>query len=117
MYYFEAFFRQILTYRHAITFQEIRQKLPKTERNRKQLPDLLIAPIQRVTKYKLLLEGILKYSQRAGLKEEADSIAKALHVMTAVLTQTNEMMDIGKLDGFEVSRIEMLLKMVLKSKR
>ena len=59
----------------------------------------------------------MKYSQRAGLKEEADSIAKALHVMTAVLTQTNEMMDIGKLDGFEVSRIEMLFKMLLKSKR
>lgn len=86
----------------VIIFQEIRQKLPKTERNRKQLPDLLIAPIQRVTKYKLLLEGILKYSQRAGLKDEAESIAKALHVMTLVLTQTNEMMDIGKLDGFEV---------------
>ena len=87
-------------------FQEIRQKLPKTERNRKQLPDLLIAPIQRVTKYKLLLEGILKYSQRAGLKDEAESIAKALHVMTLVLTQTNEMMDIGKLDGFEVSSMK-----------
>ena len=112
VYYFEAFFWQILTYLHAITFQEIRQKLPKTERNRKQLPDLLIAPIQRVTKYKLLLEGILKYSQRAGLKEEADSIAKALHVMTLVLSQTNEMMDIGKLDGFEVSWIELLRKIV-----
>ena len=98
--------------RHALSFQEIRQKLPKTERNRKQLPDLLIAPIQRVTKYKLLLEGILKYSQRAGLKEEADSIAKALHVMTLVLSQTNEMMDIGKLDGFEVSWIELLRKIV-----
>jgi hypothetical protein len=80
------------------SLQEIRLKLGFKLR----LPDLLIKPIQRLTKYHMLLEAILKYSQRAGLKDEADSIAKAFHVMTVVPNQANDMMDIGRLQGFEV---------------
>lgn len=53
-------------------------------------------------KYHILLEAILKYSQRAGLAEEAAAIAKAFHVMTIVPNQANDMMDIGRLQGFEV---------------
>ncbi len=78
--------------------QEIRLKLGFKMR----LPDLLIKPIQRLTKYHMLLEAILKYSRRAGLTEEAESVAKAFHVMTVVPKQANDMMDIGRLQGFEV---------------
>jgi len=77
--------------------QEIRLKLGFKLR----LTDLLIKPIQRLTKYHILLEAILKYSQRAALKEEAEAISKAFHVMTVVPNQANDMMDIGRLQGFE----------------
>lgn len=49
----------------------------------------------------MLLEAIVKYSQRAGLKEEAEALNKAFHVMTVVPNQANDMMDIGRLQGFE----------------
>ena len=49
-----------------------------------RLTDLLIKPIQRLTKYHMLLEAILKYSQRAGLADEATAISSAFHVMTVV---------------------------------
>jgi len=50
----------------------------------------------------MLLEAILKYSQRAGLTDEAAALSCAFHVMTVVPNQANEMMDIGRLQGFEV---------------
>ena len=50
----------------------------------------------------MLLEAILKHSQRAGLVEEAVAIEQAFHVMTVVPNQANDMMDIGRLQGFEV---------------
>lgn len=80
--------------------QEIRLKLGFKLR----LTDLLIKPIQRLTKYHMLLEAILKYSQRAGLTEEAAALSCAFHVMTVVPNQANEMMDIGRLQGFEVGK-------------
>ena len=82
--------------------QDIRLKLGFKLR----LTDLLIKPIQRLTKYHILLEAILKYSQRAGMTEEAEAIGKAFHVMTIVPNQANDMMDIGRLQGFEVRRKE-----------
>lgn len=66
-----------------------------------RLTDLLIKPIQRLTKYHLLLRDLVKYSQRAGLTEEADALSKAFHVMTIVPNQADDMMDIGRLQGFE----------------
>ena len=50
----------------------------------------------------MLLEAILKHSQRAGLQDEAAAIEQAFHVMTVVPNQANDMMDIGRLQGFEV---------------
>ena len=73
--------------------QEIRLKLGFKLR----LTDLLIKPIQRLTKYHMLLEAMVKYSQRADLKEEAEALSKAFHVMTVVPNQANDMMDIGRL--------------------
>ena len=45
----------------------------------------------------MLLEAMVKYSQRAGLKEDAEALSKAFHVMTVVPNQANDMMDIGRL--------------------
>jgi len=49
----------------------------------------------------MLLEAILKHSQRAGMMQEASAIEQAFHVMTVVPNQANDMMDIGRLQGFE----------------
>ena len=49
----------------------------------------------------LLTQAILKHSQRASLTEEANAIQSAFHVMTVVPNQANDMMDIGRLQGFE----------------
>merc|ERR1719458_1415708 len=78
-------------------FEEIRLKYGFKLR----LTDLLIKPIQRLTKYHMLLEAILKHSQRAGLVDEANALEQAFHVMTVVPNQANDMMDIGRLQGFE----------------
>jgi RhoGEF domain len=83
----------------SLIFQEIRLKYGFKLR----LTDLLIKPIQRLTKYHMLLEAILKHSLRAGLELEAKSVEMAFQVMTVVPNQANDMMDIGRLQGFEVS--------------
>ena len=50
----------------------------------------------------MLLEAILKHSHRANLVEEAKALELAFQVMTVVPNQANDMMDIGRLQGFEV---------------
>ena len=50
----------------------------------------------------MLLEAILKYSERAGLTEEATAIQSAFRVMQTTPKAANEMMDVGRLQGFEV---------------
>ena len=50
----------------------------------------------------ILFQAILKHSQRAGLVGETAAVEQAFHVMTIVPNQANDMMDIGRLQGFEV---------------
>ena len=50
----------------------------------------------------MLLEAILKHSVRANLSLEAKALEMAFQVMTVVPNQANDMMDIGRLQGFEV---------------
>ena len=60
----------------------------------------------------MLLEAILKYSERAELTEEATAIKSAFRVMQTTPKAANEMMDVGRLQGFEVwkkSLIELVL--------
>jgi len=78
-------------------FEEIRLKYGFKLR----LTDLLIKPIQRLTKYHMLLEAILKHSKRANLPDEVKALDLAFQVMTVVPNQANDMMDIGRLQGFE----------------
>jgi hypothetical protein len=79
--------------------EEIRLKLGF----RLRLPDILIEPVQRLTKYHLLLETLVKLSIRAGLNDEADVLSKAHRAMKLVADQCNDMMDIGRLQKYDGS--------------
>ncbi|KAF5296697.1 hypothetical protein FQA39_LY12397 [Lamprigera yunnana] len=78
-------------------FEELRIKLG----HKLQLCDLLIKPVQRIMKYQLLLKDIFKYTERANLRSEADSLKSALEVMIVVPKAANDMMDVGRLQGFD----------------
>ena len=52
-------------------------------------------------KYQLLLKDIHKYTEKAGLAKEADELRKALHVMHVVPKAANDMMSVGRLQGFD----------------
>lgn len=68
--------------------------------HRLQLTDLLIKPVQRIMKYQLLLKDILKYTRRSG--ESCSSLEDAIGVMHVVPKAANDMMNVGRLQGFDV---------------
>uniref|UniRef100_A0A4W5LLB6 Rho guanine nucleotide exchange factor 25 n=1 Tax=Hucho hucho TaxID=62062 RepID=A0A4W5LLB6_9TELE len=76
-------------------FQELRQHLG----HRLQLNDLLIKPVQRIMKYQLLLKDFLKYYTKAGM--DTEELKKAVEVMCFVPKRCNDMMNVGRLQGFE----------------
>lgn len=86
---------------YIILLQELRQKLG----HKLQLCDLLIKPVQRIMKYQLLLRDIYKYTERAKLYSETESLRQAMQVMQVVPKAANDMMDVGRLQGFDVSYI------------
>uniref|UniRef100_A0A673NGQ1 Kalirin-like n=1 Tax=Sinocyclocheilus rhinocerous TaxID=307959 RepID=A0A673NGQ1_9TELE len=67
--------------------------------SRLSISDFLIKPIQRITKYQLLLKDFLKYSAKAGL--DCQDIEKAVDLMSQVPKLCNDMMNLGRLQGFE----------------
>lgn len=77
-------------------FEDVRQKLG----HRLQLQDLLIKPVQRIMKYQLLLKDIMKHSERAGV--DCNELKRALDVMHRVPKEANDMMQVGRLQGFPV---------------
>ena len=54
-------------------------------------------------KYKLLLGDLLKYTELAKLDDEVALLNKACEVMTVVPKEANDMMNVGRLQGFDVS--------------
>uniref|UniRef100_A0A4W3IPU0 Rho guanine nucleotide exchange factor 25 n=1 Tax=Callorhinchus milii TaxID=7868 RepID=A0A4W3IPU0_CALMI len=76
-------------------FEDLKQQLG----HRLQLNDLLIKPVQRIMKYQLLLKDFLKYATKA----EVDTLQleKAVEVMCFVPRRCNDMMNVGRLQGFE----------------
>ncbi|KAJ8968250.1 hypothetical protein NQ317_012959 [Molorchus minor] len=78
-------------------FEELRVKLG----HKLQLCDLLIKPVQRIMKYQLMLKDILKYTEKAGLTEEVELLRAAYKIMVVVPKTANDMMDVGRLQGFE----------------
>ncbi|KAI9551891.1 hypothetical protein GHT06_022227 [Daphnia sinensis] len=107
-------------------FEELRQRLG----HRLTICDLLIKPIQRITKYQLLLQKLVDYSEkgldilsrrssdddvsanaaaaatntddlRISLQDEVGTLSRALHIMTVVPKMANDMMMVGRLQGFD----------------
>ena len=78
--------------------QEMKQKLG----HKLQLSDLLIKPVQRLMKYQLLMRDLHKHSVRAGLTDQAASLARALEIMTVLPREADHMMTVGRLQDFEV---------------
>uniref|UniRef100_A0A8C2J538 non-specific serine/threonine protein kinase n=1 Tax=Cyprinus carpio TaxID=7962 RepID=A0A8C2J538_CYPCA len=68
--------------------------------SRLSISDFLIKPIQRITKYQLLLKDFLKYSAKAGLN--CQDIERAVDLMSQVPKLCNDMMNLGRLQGFEL---------------
>jgi hypothetical protein len=55
-------------------------------------------------KYQLLLKDILKYTERMGVTPaELEMLKFATHVMHVVPKEANDMMNVGRLQGFDVS--------------
>uniref|UniRef100_A0A3P8UYW3 Rho guanine nucleotide exchange factor (GEF) 25b n=1 Tax=Cynoglossus semilaevis TaxID=244447 RepID=A0A3P8UYW3_CYNSE len=77
-------------------FEDLRQQLG----HRLQLNDLLIKPVQRIMKYQLLLKDFLKYYSRAG--RDVEELQRAVEVMCFVPKRCNDMMNVGRLQGFEL---------------
>lgn len=65
-----------------------------------QLPDLLIKPVQRITKYQLLLKDILRYTERAQLHKEKIDLIRAVEIMLVVPKAADDMMNVGRLNNF-----------------
>ncbi|XP_043968391.1 rho guanine nucleotide exchange factor 25 isoform X4 [Gambusia affinis] len=76
-------------------FEELRQQLG----HRLQLNDLLIKPVQRIMKYQLLLKDLLTYCIKAG--KDTKELEKAVEVMCLVPKRCDDMMNVGRLQGFE----------------
>ncbi|XP_072431278.1 triple functional domain protein isoform X4 [Chiloscyllium punctatum] len=76
-------------------FEDIKQRLG----HRLQLTDLLIKPVQRIMKYQLLLKDFLKYSKKAAV--DTTELEKAVEVMCVVPKRCNDMMNVGRLQGFD----------------
>ena len=87
-------------------FEEIRSQL----RDRLSLPNYLILPVQRITKYNLLLADFNKNSIRAGL--EVGNIDVALRVTRGISTQANNAVHLSLLEGVEESKFGKLVLQV-----
>lgn len=67
------------------------------------LCDLLILPVQRVTRYPLLLEVLYKYTEQANLVDELEALKQARKIMEGIAYAADGMMSISRLQGFNVS--------------
>ncbi|KAM4706382.1 triple functional domain protein [Rhinophrynus dorsalis] len=76
-------------------FEDLKQRLG----HRLQLTDLLIKPVQRIMKYQLLLKDFLKYSKKACM--DIAELERAVDVMCIVPKRCNDMMNVGRLQGFD----------------
>nr|XP_006823010.1 PREDICTED: uncharacterized protein LOC100378837 [Saccoglossus kowalevskii] len=63
------------------------------------LSDYLIKPVQRITKYQLLLKEIVKYTARA--KQDCADLELALNVMMQVPKRANDLMHISLIEGYQ----------------
>uniref|UniRef100_A0A8C4W597 non-specific serine/threonine protein kinase n=1 Tax=Gopherus evgoodei TaxID=1825980 RepID=A0A8C4W597_9SAUR len=78
-------------------FEDLKQRLG----HRLQLTDLLIKPVQRIMKYQLLLKDFLKYSKKLNFDFLSLALQRAVEVMCIVPKRCNDMMNVGRLQGFD----------------
>ncbi|CAF0832793.1 unnamed protein product [Brachionus calyciflorus] len=76
-------------------FEELRIKLGQ----KLTIQDLLIKPVQRIMKYQLMLKEIKKYMDKEG--KNCASIDRAIEIMVTVPKNADDMMNVGRLQGFE----------------
>ncbi len=76
-------------------FEELRVEL----KQKLNIQDLLIKPVQRIMKYQLMLKEIKKYMEKEG--KDCGSINKAIAIMVTVPKNADDMMNVGRLQGFE----------------
>lgn len=62
------------------------------------ISSLLIRPVQRITKYQLLLGQLLRYANKYGLP--CVQLEKAVELMTEVPKHANDMMKISMIDDY-----------------
>ncbi|XP_017066373.1 kalirin isoform X1 [Drosophila eugracilis] len=72
---------------HYQYFDCIRQKL----KQRLDLSNLIIKPVQRITKYELLIKEIIKATEGAGLYDEIPMLQEAYQQMRVVVKTVNDM--------------------------
>uniref|UniRef100_A0A668AV20 non-specific serine/threonine protein kinase n=1 Tax=Myripristis murdjan TaxID=586833 RepID=A0A668AV20_9TELE len=73
-------------------FEDLKQRLG----HRLQITDLLIKPVQRIMKYQLLLKFVSKSLFYSSVLPQ-----KAVEVMCVVPKRCNDMMNVGRLQGFD----------------
>ncbi|XP_062236269.1 kalirin-like [Platichthys flesus] len=86
---------EFIVFEYETFFEEIQHEISC----RMSLSDYLIKPVQRITKYQLLLKDFLKYTSKAGL--DCEESEKAVELMSLVPKRCNDMMNLGRLQGYE----------------
>ncbi|KAM5157235.1 triple functional domain protein isoform 1-T1 [Mantella aurantiaca] len=89
-------------------FEDLKQRLG----HHLQISDLLIKPVQRIMSYQLLLKEFLKYSRKACL--DVAELEKAVEVMSIVPKRCNDVMNVGRLQGFDQGKILAQGKLLLQ---
>ncbi|XP_060654050.1 kalirin isoform X3 [Drosophila nasuta] len=92
MYYYfcsNKILSEYIVNEHYDYFEKICNKLG--EKDRMKLSDLLIKPVQRITKYELLIKQLLRETQRAGLQNEVASLVEAYNQMRVVVKTVDDM--------------------------
>ncbi|KAH8365464.1 hypothetical protein KR093_001054 [Drosophila rubida] len=91
MYYYFCSNKPLSEYivnEHCDYFEKIRIKLG----HRLNLSDLIIKPVQRITKYGLIIDQLLRETKRAGLHNEVPSLMEAYKQMRVVVKTVDDMM-------------------------
>ncbi len=66
------------------------------------LGSLLMTPVQRVTRYNLLLKEMTGYYRKAQDTEKLEAIEEALAISHEICNYANDMMIAGRIRGFAV---------------
>lgn len=66
----------------------------------------LLKPVQRITKYQLLLKELLKYSKGC---DGSDDLQEALSSILGILKAVNDSMHLIAITGYEVSDITVII--------